>query len=351
MAHEPRAQHIAVISHHRSGGGTPLDSLWYSREALREHGLELSFHWALSPRCLVAAARPGYFLFDGVHALAPVWSQRLQTLLALRRAPVALYWHETEFQLRQVRQSHWLRRALSRGNLFHFHVCKYGLAMLERELAIPQGRLCQLTNCAAEVRLPASSATAPPDAPVVAGCGTASERKGTDLFLQTCALVSQSIPKASFVWIGETGEGNFAAPRLAERARELGIADRTTFTGPREDATALIARASVFFLSSRDDPMPKVLMESLALGKDIAAFGVGGVPELLGKHGTIVPPQDCTAAARAIVEMLRAPASDAERAAMRATYREQYTTAAFAGRFAGAFNAWKHATASSGKLD
>jgi glycosyltransferase involved in cell wall biosynthesis len=343
-------QRIGVISHHRSGGGTPLDSLWYARNALHERGMDLSFHWALSPGCLAAALRPGCFLFDGVHALAPVWSQRLQTLLVHRRAPVALYWHETEYQLHQVRESHWLRRALNRRNLFHFHVCEYGLTMLERELAIPRSRLYKLANCAAEARLPASIASVPPANPVVAGCGKASERKGTDLFLQTCALVAQSVPQATFLWIGETGEGEFAATRLAERARELGIAERTTFTGPRENATEFIAQASVFFLSSRDDPMPKVLMESLALGKDIAAFGVGGVPELLGNHGTIVPPQDCAAAAHAIIAMLHAPATDAKRAAMQATYREQYTTAAFAVRFAEAFNAWKHAAASSGSF-
>lgn len=38
---------IAVFSHHQSGAGTPLASLWFSADECRKRGIQLDFIWTM----------------------------------------------------------------------------------------------------------------------------------------------------------------------------------------------------------------------------------------------------------------------------------------------------------------
>jgi glycosyltransferase involved in cell wall biosynthesis len=79
--------------------------------------------------------------------------------------------------------------------------------------------------------------------------------------------------------------------RLRDRATAAGIADRMIFRGPLVGAEldAAYARADVLVLTSRAETYGMVITEALARGLPVIATSVGGVPEALGRVGSIRP--------------------------------------------------------------
>ncbi|HTT92145.1 MAG TPA: glycosyltransferase [Acidimicrobiales bacterium] len=77
-------------------------------------------------------------------------------------------------------------------------------------------------------------------------------------------------------------------------ARQLGIADRTHFTGWWGDAAAALADLDVVALSSRNEGTPAVLIEALAAGRPVVATDVGGVRHVVqdSETGWLCSPGD-----------------------------------------------------------
>tara|TARA_R110002020_G_scaffold216321_2_gene423781 strand:- start:4561 stop:8376 length:3816 start_codon:yes stop_codon:yes gene_type:complete len=93
---------------------------------------------------------------------------------------------------------------------------------------------------------------------VVMGCGTAYWRKGPDIFLQTARELRQITNESfHFVWIGDGEDKQELELSLTPREREY-----ISFVGHRENADLLLAAADIFFLSSREDPFPLVVLLS-----------------------------------------------------------------------------------------
>jgi glycosyltransferase involved in cell wall biosynthesis len=80
-----------------------------------------------------------------------------------------------------------------------------------------------------------------------------------------------------------------------------------TFAGPLENPHPDMAAFSVLSLPSRSDALPLVVMESMTLGVPVVAFDVGGVREVVGDTGILVPPEDVSGMADAILELLDDP--------------------------------------------
>lgn len=104
------------------------------------------------------------------------------------------------------------------------------------------------------------------------------------------------------------------AERVRSAARDRGVADRVTLTGPVEDVPALLREhdALLFCSGQGADVTPLVLMEALAEGRPVIAADVGSVAEVLedGACGAVVPAGDVPAMAAAV----RALIADPERA-------------------------------------
>lgn len=77
-------------------------------------------------------------------------------------------------------------------------------------------------------------------------------------------------------------------------AVELGVADRTTFLGSRDDVLEILPLFDLFALSSRFEGFPISLVEAMATGLPCVATEVGGIPEVLvhGENGLLVPTGD-----------------------------------------------------------
>ncbi|MDX6581806.1 MAG: L-malate glycosyltransferase [Solirubrobacterales bacterium] len=71
------------------------------------------------------------------------------------------------------------------------------------------------------------------------------------------------------------------ADRLVRLARELGIADRVSFLGEREDMPRVLAAADVLLAPSHDEPFGRAVAEGMAMGLPVIAGNRGGPAELI----------------------------------------------------------------------
>lgn len=139
--------------------------------------------------------------------------------------------------------------------------------------------------------------------------GTLLKWKGHDVFLRAARLVMESVPEARALIIGEAPDGSTAyREELLRLARELGIAERTVFTGFRRDVPEMLQLLDVVVHASvSPEPFGRVIAEGMAMGKPVVAAGAGGPLEIIehGRTGLLVPPDNAAALAGAIVTLLR----------------------------------------------
>ena len=341
---------ILVLSHHQSGEGTPLASLWFSQQACRQNGLDLEFAWTARGSDLRNFMKSRRILFDGIYAVRNDWGPIYYRLARLLKKQIAVYWHETEWNINralswQPRGRHILyspgsvRHSMGNRRVAHFHVCSYGLELLQRSYNVAKDRTYLLHNITDSRRLLAYTLPLPRTPGLFVAIGTASERKGTDLFLDIAAKVVAVRPEAKFVWIGGFYSG-FSKKELETIVAAKGLTDQVIFTGYQGNPIEIMAQAETILLTSRDDPMPKVLMEGLALGKKCIAFGIGGVSELLGSCGVVIPPGDTAAFAQALHNISGKQDDDQAQHQRRARYLEKYSNEAFGRNFAQAVAWW-----------
>jgi len=95
------------------------------------------------------------------------------------------------------------------------------------------------------------------------------------------------------LWIAGEGVSDFSKET---HVRMLGL---------RRDVIELLDAADGFVLSSAWEGLPLALGEAMAMEKPVVATDVGGVRELTGKHGVLVPAKDSEALAAAMLGVMR----------------------------------------------
>ena len=115
---------------------------------------------------------------------------------------------------------------------------------------------------------------------LILGAGFAHIRKGFDLFLQLARRLAMKRQDVHFLWAGdiEFKLKTYLEPEMAA-LQASGHFTHIPFT---ENVAEYFSAADVLALTSREDPLPTVVMEALACGMPCVAFDEsGGVPELL----------------------------------------------------------------------
>ena len=117
------------------------------------------------------------------------------------------------------------------------------------------------------------------------------------------------------------------APRPGLRVHRL--------TGGSPELVALYQQADLLCLPTRGDAAPWVVLEAMACATPVLATGIGGIPDMVGDAGRIVPVGDQAALERALAELLAdAPQREALGAAARARMERDYDVRRQAPRFA-----------------
>lgn len=148
---------------------------------------------------------------------------------------------------------------------------------------------------------------------VVGIIGQITERKGQLGLLRAFAQVLRQIPDAVLLIVGEplfTAADEQYFRGLQQTAAALGIAPQVRFLGARRDVPTLMQALDLLVVNSLAEPCGLVVLEGMASALPVLATAVGGNPEMIqhGASGWLVPAQDDTALAEAIVKLDQTPA-------------------------------------------
>jgi glycosyltransferase involved in cell wall biosynthesis len=109
---------------------------------------------------------------------------------------------------------------------------------------------------------------------------------------------------AARLWVAGEAVGPEAVAVQA-LAAGLDIGGSVSWLGLRRDLPALLDAADGFVLASAWEGMPLVVGEAMAMEKPVVATDVGGVRELVGTSGAIVPARSPEGLAQAMLTMMR----------------------------------------------
>jgi glycosyltransferase involved in cell wall biosynthesis len=157
----------------------------------------------------------------------------------------------------------------------------------------------------------------PPDAVVFGSQGRILPRKGYVEMIRAAKfalgeMTSDERRRAFFAVLGDTPE-DIQPDHLAEcRAlvRQLGLEDKFQFLGFRTDVKPYAADFDIAVVPSiYPDPLPRAVIEAMALSRPVIAFDVGGVSEMLadGSTGALVPGGYVEGLAEQMLRYLRDP--------------------------------------------
>jgi len=209
----------------------------------------------------------------------------LQQLQGMK-IPFGAYVHELDFSLTMYaseKDMHFLAQKVSlvfgvSEQVNHLLIDKFNVP-IERTLLLPPIIEIPKSHSDRGVQV-REDLGIPPDAWVVLGCGLAEWRKGTDIFIRVARQVIRKMPKVHFIWLG-VGDNVFSAELKAEK-EHWDEGNQVHLIPRKSDSKPYFEAMDLFFLSSREDPFPLVMLEAAFHGKPIVGFkGSGGISDFL----------------------------------------------------------------------
>jgi hypothetical protein len=151
---------------------------------------------------------------------------------------------------------------------------------------------------------------------LIINVGYADARKGFDIFQSVAKALCRRRDDVHFLWLGA------AAPEVQnwllddfEESQEQGT-KRFHMLPFTDDPVPVYEAADLFFLSSREDPFPTVVLEAMRAGLPIVGLqGGGGFVDLVAEHGKLASRSDIDGIIKAIESLLDLPKAERERAA------------------------------------
>ncbi|HET7468139.1 MAG TPA: glycosyltransferase [Gemmatimonadales bacterium] len=145
----------------------------------------------------------------------------------------------------------------------------------------------------------------PADALIAANVAALVGHKDHATLLRAAALLRDTVPLLHWVIAGEGIE----RPSLERLRVQLGLERRVHLLGHLDEPARLVADASCFVMSSREEGLGTSVLEAMALGIPVASTTAGGLPEMLQDGaGLLVPPGDPVALAAAVARLVGDPA-------------------------------------------
>ncbi len=176
---------------------------------------------------------------------------------------------------------------------------------------VPPGKIVVIPNAsglspiehtAADGRVRLQSFLDDPGEWLVVSAGRLSREKGFSVLVEAARRVIDKLPSARFIIFGEGVQRSVLERQIAQARLNHVVA----LPGHRGDWTQLLPSADLFVLPSLTEGLPNVLLEAGSAGVPVVATAVGGAPEVVqhGVTGLLVPPQDPSALAERLIELL-----------------------------------------------
>lgn len=160
---------------------------------------------------------------------------------------------------------------------------------------------------------------APDDVTLVAAAGRLETVKGHDVLIDAMASLPETVHCAIF------GEGDEEAS-LQARIAAAGLEPRVRLYGQRDDLPRLLPAFDLFCLPSRQEGLPRAILEAQACGVPVVASEVGAVRSAVHPaSGVLTPPEDAAQLAAAIEYRLSQPT---DREAVRAFVLSRFSAEA-----------------------
>jgi polysaccharide biosynthesis protein PelF len=145
-----------------------------------------------------------------------------------------------------------------------------------------------------------------PETPTISWVGRIDPIKDLETLLRAFALVHKQMPEARLRMFGSPPKGGASyLQRCHALAAELGVDGAATFEGRIESVRDAYAAGNIVILSSVSEGFPYSLIEAMTCGRACVATDVGGVTELVGDTGLVVPPRSPEPMAEACLTLLR----------------------------------------------
>ena len=123
------------------------------------------------------------------------------------------------------------------------------------------------------------------------GCGTAEPRKGLDIFIRVAYQVLENCKeehrsRIKFAWYGCPPYSDNYVDFCKFDAKRLGIDEFIEFKPASDEFAERLAQATTFILTSREDPYPLVILDSMANGVPFVCFEDAGGSATIAKSGS-----------------------------------------------------------------
>lgn len=120
---------------------------------------------------------------------------------------------------------------------------------------------------------------------IIGTAGRVVPRKNFEHFVQVGIDVCKKYKKdCLFVLVGDTPYyfGQNLMTKLKAMVKKENLEDKFIFTGYTDKVEAYISDFDIFFIPSMyEDPFPRVVIESMALGKPVLGYNIGGIGEAI----------------------------------------------------------------------
>ncbi|MBE9223911.1 glycosyltransferase family 4 protein [Phormidium sp. LEGE 05292] len=147
---------------------------------------------------------------------------------------------------------------------------------------------------------------------IVGTVGRLTRKKGSAYLIEAAASLLPQFPHLHILIIGpqlSTDPEPFQTELIA-KIRTLGLEDRVTLTGKRQDIPELLGLLDIFVLPTfHNEGLPRSILEAMAMNLPVIATDIRGCREAVihEKTGLIVPSQNSEKLAEALAKLLSDP--------------------------------------------
>ncbi len=141
-----------------------------------------------------------------------------------------------------------------------------------------------------------------PERPVALFVGVLERYKAVDVLAEAWRLAAPRVPEAMLHMVGRGTLRDVPERLIAELPEQT----RWTEALSTSEVARALDEATVLVLPSRSEGLGRVVVEAFCRGRGVVASRVGGIPDIVtdGETGLLVPPEDASALADALVRAL-----------------------------------------------